>query len=670
MKPVTDKIIFFVAIIGLSIFLQGKYIAEFPSYMHGWAQSDRYALSIGFTENGMDFFHPTTGFLNPTPKESNVIREEGITAVDFPIHEYMVAVIMKITGNTSPVVFRSYTLFISIVGMYFLFLLIKKVTGNSVLAIISSLFLYISPSLIYYSAGFIPTIPSLSFAIIAYYFYFSYLKDRNQKHFLYAILFLTISILVRKPFVIFLVSIIMHEVFMAWKKRKANFKKIIVVCISLGTIIGYQLYNQYLNNKYGSIFLGEVMPPNNWSDIKSVLFSVWDLWIVDYFSLFQYLFIFTLIIIFSIQKIFMNPKLSFFQKNLLLQGSIAFAGALLYAFIMLRQFAVHDYYCLDSLFLPIVILTVFLLSAINWKNKTLFPSIMIFFVILFYTGIMQVTKSQQWRYDAGLWDQIEASVQDFKDADILLDDLEVPKNAKMLVLDINTSNIALLLMERKGFSVIHTTQENIIKSLNWTYDYIAIQDRNVISGIVRQYPDIVNQIERIGGNGKISIYKKEKSDHNKTILEFLQLENQDPVLSSALFGDSTANVIWRHIQKKTENGNDVGVISSNDEFAGSVSIEPFKYSKQNRSVLVSVDFLAIESLKELQIIISSNCGDINQFYETKPIMVSDKDFNSWENRQFLFSLPSFDCENTSLKLYFWNPLAESVLYDNFTVSIY
>lgn len=254
MKFFTDKIIFFIAIIGISIFLQGKYISEFPSYMHGWAQSDRYALAVGFTENGMDFFHPSTAFLNPTPKESNVIREEGITAVDFPIHEYFVAIAMKITGSKSPIVFRLYTLLISITGMYFLFLLIKKVTGNSLLAIVSSLFLYISPSLIYYSAGFIPTIPSLSFAIISYYFYFSYLKDRRQKHFSYAIIFITLSILVRKPFVIFLISIILHEIFLAWKTKKINFKKIIIIFFSLSSIIGYQFYNQYLNSKYGSIF--------------------------------------------------------------------------------------------------------------------------------------------------------------------------------------------------------------------------------------------------------------------------------------------------------------------------------------------------------------------------------------------------------------------------------
>ena len=47
-----------IVIVALGLALNIKYINEFPSYIHAWAQSDRYALAIGFTDNGLNFFKP------------------------------------------------------------------------------------------------------------------------------------------------------------------------------------------------------------------------------------------------------------------------------------------------------------------------------------------------------------------------------------------------------------------------------------------------------------------------------------------------------------------------------------------------------------------------------------------------------------------------------------
>ena len=95
---------------------------EFPKFIHGWAQSDRYALAQGFINNGFNLFKPETLVYNhqfPT----NWLRPSNstITAVDFPIHEYMVAIIMTIVNSTAPLVFRLYTLLYSFVGLFFLY---------------------------------------------------------------------------------------------------------------------------------------------------------------------------------------------------------------------------------------------------------------------------------------------------------------------------------------------------------------------------------------------------------------------------------------------------------------------------------------------------------------------------------------------------------------------
>jgi len=104
-------------ILGLTIILllaflfQYRYMNEFPTYIHAWAQSDRYALALGFTNNHLNFFKPQTFIMNPQfPGDFLIPKNESITAVNFPIHDYIPAVIMKLSSIRSPWIFRLYIL--------------------------------------------------------------------------------------------------------------------------------------------------------------------------------------------------------------------------------------------------------------------------------------------------------------------------------------------------------------------------------------------------------------------------------------------------------------------------------------------------------------------------------------------------------------------------------
>ena len=48
--------IVFLSLIVLAFVFQFKYLNEFPSFIHAWSQSDRYAIAIGFINNNFDFF--------------------------------------------------------------------------------------------------------------------------------------------------------------------------------------------------------------------------------------------------------------------------------------------------------------------------------------------------------------------------------------------------------------------------------------------------------------------------------------------------------------------------------------------------------------------------------------------------------------------------------------
>ena len=172
----------FIVLVGL--FVQYPYMNEFPSFIHAWSQSDRYAISLGFVNNDLDLFYPETFIYNKQfPHGWNYAFDNTITSVDFPILEYVVAVIMKITGNTSPWIFRTCTMLVALLGMFFLYKLAFLLTKDWIKSLLVTAVAMTSPVYAYYFNGFIPGIPALTFAIIASFFYIKFCikKEKTTK---------------------------------------------------------------------------------------------------------------------------------------------------------------------------------------------------------------------------------------------------------------------------------------------------------------------------------------------------------------------------------------------------------------------------------------------------------------------------------------------------------
>ena len=195
----------------LSVLLYHATIFLPPAFIHAWTQSERYAISLQFLNNGFDFFHPAT---------FNLQTIEGITRVDFPLNEFIVALLMKIFGTTSPFIFRMYTLSLSITGLAFLFQLSKQITKSELKSYLVVLFVFLSPVYSYYQAGFIPCVPAISFIFIGYYFFYNYKEEGKKKQFYLSVFFFLLAGLIRMPFLIFLIALVVQQVFMYLKQRK------------------------------------------------------------------------------------------------------------------------------------------------------------------------------------------------------------------------------------------------------------------------------------------------------------------------------------------------------------------------------------------------------------------------------------------------------------------
>jgi len=260
------NIVFVFLFILSSVLFHHKSYNQPPSKIHGWAQSDHYILALGFIENNFDFFHPKTYTLNHQfkPKES-LKKPNGITAVDFPIFHYIVALVMKTINSTDFWIFRLLMLFWSFISLFFLFRTINQLEGFWKALLITS-FIMLQPIYAYYQNGFHVSMAAFNSLLIGFSYLLKYLYLSKNKYFIFTVLFLTLAALMRFTEVIFLIALICAMIIGIWKSKKNN---LIILWTILGffLVLAYFIYNKYLADKYGTVFLNKPMIADNFKSL-------------------------------------------------------------------------------------------------------------------------------------------------------------------------------------------------------------------------------------------------------------------------------------------------------------------------------------------------------------------------------------------------------------------
>lgn len=525
-----NNIIALLIIVLLGVFLQRNYVNKFPSHIHAWTQADRYALALGFVNNDLNFFKPETFSLLKNGEQINDSKfptDNSITAVDFPLHDYIPAVIMKLSGSNSPTIFRVYILLYSFLGLFFLFKLTFLWSKSFLKSILITVFAATSPVFVYYQAGFLPTIPSMANAIIGIYFYSRYILLGNNRDFNWGILFLTVAGLSRTTFAIPLIALIGVE-FLLFLRGKSHLKsKLLPIALSVTSLLFYFFYNYYLRMKYGAIFLHQFLPAHSFQDVVEIFRAVKERWIKEYLSKTQYLILaftfFSTLFIFILQGRKIGKKISLFLFFI----GVTFIGCITFSVLMLHQFIDHDYYFLDTFYLPIILFLVAAIALVPIKNTVLNNGLSLIAVIIIAVPmLMSANHSQNYRQITNIFDKPTATIKYFKGSASFLDSLRIPKDAKMLVLDASTTNIPLILMNRKGYPVISNNKLVIERSLDWNYDYLVIQDKTFLSDIYSVYPEIISKFKKIADNGRISICILDDNMEDQTLNEFMESKQE------------------------------------------------------------------------------------------------------------------------------------------------
>jgi Dolichyl-phosphate-mannose-protein mannosyltransferase len=374
--------------VGMYSFLEVR-----PSSIHSSAQCQRASIALNYYEVDMNFFKP---------RVQKFSDGGGVTGVEFPILYYLDALAYKLFGFNEAIA-RGISLTIVSFGLLFFFLAARKVLKNTFVALALVGSAAFSPVLLFYSPNFMPDAPSMSFVLIAWYYFFRYLNDQKPKYINLFFVFSALSALIKvvaliSPIAVLCIALLDRLGF--YKKVRPNliFPGLYPLFLKFGLVLlvvfSWYYYADWLawvhQNETFSMrpVLGD---PGTFKQLLEYLVGVW---VYQYYAYETYVLMISSILI----LIFFHNYVSriLFSITLLL-----FLGNVCFVFLFLNQFIHHDYYIISIL--PLVFFLFLTLGDVVNKlaNKYLVVLKFVFLLILFFNmkeSVLNCRLNYEYRY--------------------------------------------------------------------------------------------------------------------------------------------------------------------------------------------------------------------------------------------------------------------------------
>ena len=492
-------------IAAVACFISVRHLNEPPGYIHAWAQSDNYSLALGFRHNHGDFFHPQMliynkqqyGFDDP---------ESLVTGCDLPLHHDLVAVLMGITNSTEPWVFRGFTLAVAILGLWALYLLAFVLTRSRAKSLLVATLTATAPSYAYYSASFLPTVPALSLAMGGLLFYVLHVRDSKRWTLYVSMLLLTLAMMERTSFAVLWVAVAAFQLLRILRKETTFRVSWLPFFIGAIMFAAWWIWSKHLRQENGSLFLASLLPVHSWDDARFVFQNMHDRWRFHYFQRMQH-WLYVVVLVVAVVTLIVkgkSPKSDKKPLSLWWLPAIWFFGEILFAIAMFEQYIDHDYYFLDSFFLPIVVAFIGLLAILPNIEKQ-WGRVVSLVVVLTLTGFMtaKACNMQVERRKEGV-DALQTAIR-YKNANKMLTEAGYGIiGPRFMTLFSYPQNTPFVMMNREGYAVMRTDPKVVNHALTFDYDYILVEDevyRREFEG--SKY--ILSRLRRIAGDGEISL---------------------------------------------------------------------------------------------------------------------------------------------------------------------
>ena len=654
--------------------LQWPYLFEFPGHIHAWAQVDRLALTNGFLRNGFDLFHPETQVLNHIyPHDFFDQSASTITAVDLPLHDYLVAIIMRLFGCSEAWVFRLYVIAAGIIGLFYLGKLSLLVLKDEVKAFMVLAFACLSPVFVYYQGSLLPSIPSLSLIIAGVYYYFRFREHRKSRDFMITMCCMALALLSRTTFVIPFVAVLCLEFLDVIKNRKIPWKRVAAVFVVAIAFFAYRHHNDALRNEYGSMFLNRLLPAESMEEVKFLLGYVWEHWRFSYFSSIHYWAVLILLVSVGVVRFAKWSKeqpLSRFGLYVLTY----FIGCFLFAAAMLKQFQYHDYYFLDTFYLPCVLLVLLLLAYLPSGRSRWMSVVYMAVLIVFVSAAFRMPqRSQRSRHQMGVNDRTQNTIENFTGADVFLDELGVSRDAIVLVVDAVAPNLPHTLMDRKGLVVMYTPKWMVEHAFNtWTFDYVVFQNEYFMDNVYRGYPEILSRVRVVGSNGRITVCRRDEGNQ-QTLQEFLGIGNEATLIDERMGFEDADSARWRGYQLTRDavfEGK--GAACCTPDYSSGLTMEWEGLQNAGDGYHAAWVSMQVRSSDVINadVVLWMSVDGKEVYNEMRPLKDFIKPDSAWQRVDLSFVLPPLHRPNTKLSCYLTNREPSLLYYDNFHFSIF
>lgn len=645
-------------------------------HVHAWAQADRFALALNFLWNGFDLFRAETYLMNlEFPNNFTYAKDNSVTMVNLPIHEYVIACIMKITGSTKPIIFRLYMLLWSFIAL----LSIKNIGKNLGLQKVNQLLFVVfaatSPIFVYYQANFLPSIPSLALSLIGVNLYIKYLSNNKASYFNYLVVCFTLAAIYRTTFIIPFIAICCVELIRIIRKESKILPKVLPLLL-MATLFYIQRIHHYNQiHSEGSVFLYYLVPAQNLTDFKEFISLTIKNWKFDYLNVAQWS-LFSILTITAVIGCRTKTQVRSKTKELFLLIAINCIGILLFLIAMTTKFPDHDYYYLDTLYIPLQLLVglLILYTQHAFKNLSYRKYIYLSTLILFSISAITATNANlNYRLSSKYWDNSPETVATFIGGEAVLDSLQIVKESKLLILGNNFPNLPLILFNRKGYSIKAKSKELIKQSLQWDFDYIVIQNELYKTQIHSVYPDLINETKPVYQNSKYSILKLLKVKKATTLEEYFKDTEKPAIFSEMVDFESKPAIEWSNLNTTTSNylnGKFSGLVTSEMEYGLTYksNLIPFSKSQEN-SIKISGAVSFKNTAKELYAVVSISRNGERVFYQQENL-ISEQESSQWKTFSYNYSIPKFSDNNVEFAFYFWNPKKKEALIDNVKISLH
>ncbi len=502
----------FVILFSLQVFLfflygYNKVYNNRPYSIHQWRQTDCLSFTKNYFEEGMNFFSPKIHWQGVS---------EGKAISEFPLINYSVACLWKIFGEHE-YLYRFTVLALFFTALCFLFLMIYYNSKSLLYSYFGTTLISTSPVLAYYSFNFLADVPALSFAIISLSLFFIFIESKKTSLFILSLLFATIAALLKASsasvlLIIGLISLInmikYPKSFVSHPKLfKHNLLPLISLLISFLIIVTWYRYAYNYNGKNSNgVFLMETLPIWKLADKKTEIAR--QLFNVQFQMFLNKGVLFGLLI--ALSWLLMNlKKISLHLSISLIVTAISFA-----AFILLfyQVFNVHDYYLINNMLLPVVIIVAFgnYLKGrefVFYSKKNLALCGLIFLFNSTYCAaairLRNINQDSFCKYYPFITEEekkfsdwfhynYENTIKPLETITPYLRNIGIERTDKVVCIPDPSFNIDLYLMDQKGFTAteasISSDSTSLINYKNQGAKYIVITDTTIISKInLRKY---------------------------------------------------------------------------------------------------------------------------------------------------------------------------------------